>query len=242
MSERHSLFDTIADNIAPVHHDGYKFLAIGAGVTLLFFLLWPPLGWLGALVTALDRLFLPRPAARHAVARGPGASRPATAGSAPSSACARRPSWVSATPSGSGSRSSFPFSTCTSIVRRWRGASPVPIYVQGSFLNAAADKASEENERRAHRDRHAGRQRDRRRADRRPHRPSHRHLRQRGRERRDRPAHRPHPLRLARGCLSAARHARRSSPSASAQSAARPYSPISSRRSPSARRGCNVVC
>ena len=34
VSEPHSLFDTITDSIVPVHSDGYKFLAIGAVVSL----------------------------------------------------------------------------------------------------------------------------------------------------------------------------------------------------------------
>ena len=42
MSERHSLFDTITEGIVPVHSDGYRFLAIGAGASLLLFWLWPP--------------------------------------------------------------------------------------------------------------------------------------------------------------------------------------------------------
>ena len=39
MSERHGILDTIFDTLAPVHSDGHKFVAIGAGLTLLFFLL-----------------------------------------------------------------------------------------------------------------------------------------------------------------------------------------------------------
>ena len=34
--ERHNLIDTIADQITPVHADGYKFLALAAGVDLVF--------------------------------------------------------------------------------------------------------------------------------------------------------------------------------------------------------------
>ena len=52
MSYRHGLFDTIADTLAPVHRDGHKFIAAALLVTLLLFLLWPPLGWVLALVTA----------------------------------------------------------------------------------------------------------------------------------------------------------------------------------------------
>ena len=46
MAQPHSLFDTITDSIVPIHNDGIKFVAIGAGVSLLLFLLWPPLAWL----------------------------------------------------------------------------------------------------------------------------------------------------------------------------------------------------
>ena len=52
MSDRHTLFDTITDSIAPVHNDGYKFIAAGAIVALLLFLLWPPAAWLVVLITA----------------------------------------------------------------------------------------------------------------------------------------------------------------------------------------------
>ena len=62
MSERHGILDTIFDTLAPVHSDGHKFVAIGAGLALLFFLLWPPLGWVCALVTAWIIYFFRDPA------------------------------------------------------------------------------------------------------------------------------------------------------------------------------------
>src|ERR1700751_2275324 len=37
--------------IAPVHPDGWKFVAIAAAATLILFLLWPWLGWLALIVT-----------------------------------------------------------------------------------------------------------------------------------------------------------------------------------------------
>ena len=96
MSERHSLIDTITDSIAPVHQDGYKFLAIGAVVSLLLFLLWPPLAWLAVLVTAWIAYFFRDPARvtplREGLVVAPGDGR-----IAPSSACARRPSSALAT-------------------------------------------------------------------------------------------------------------------------------------------------
>ena len=61
MSERHSLIDTITDSIVPVHNDGYKFLAMGAGVSLLLFLLWPPLAWIAVLITAWIAYFFRDP-------------------------------------------------------------------------------------------------------------------------------------------------------------------------------------
>jgi phosphatidylserine decarboxylase len=37
--------------LTPIHPDGWRFIAIAAVVTLIFFWLWTPLGWLGLLVT-----------------------------------------------------------------------------------------------------------------------------------------------------------------------------------------------
>jgi phosphatidylserine decarboxylase len=37
--------------LAPIHPDGWRFIAIFAVVSLLLFLLWRPLGWLGAIAT-----------------------------------------------------------------------------------------------------------------------------------------------------------------------------------------------
>jgi phosphatidylserine decarboxylase len=36
---------------APLHPDGFKFVAAGVVVTLLLFLIWPPVGWLGVVAT-----------------------------------------------------------------------------------------------------------------------------------------------------------------------------------------------
>jgi phosphatidylserine decarboxylase len=37
--------------LAPVHPDGWKFIAAAAVVTLILFLLWAPLGWVGLILT-----------------------------------------------------------------------------------------------------------------------------------------------------------------------------------------------
>ncbi len=201
MPERHSLFDTIADQIAPVHADGYKFLAIASGLTLFFFLLWSPLGWLAALVTAWIAYFFRDPPRvtplRDGLVIAPGDGK----------ICAvervRPPGEL-----GLGDSERLKISIFLSVFDVHINRAPVAgriarsVYVQGSFINAAADKASELNERRAIVIAALGCNRDCRRADRRSHRPPHRHLRAGGRERRVRPTHRPDPLWLARGCLS----------------------------------------
>jgi phosphatidylserine decarboxylase len=148
VSERHSLIDTITDSIAPVHSDGYKFLAIGAGVTLLLFLLWPPLAWIAALVTAWIAYFFRDPARvtplREGLVVAPGDGRV--------SAIERvRPPMEL----GLGEAERLRISIFLSVFDVHINRAPVAgrisrsIYVPGSFLNAALDKASEENERRS---------------------------------------------------------------------------------------------
>ena len=147
MSAPRSLFDTIPDTIVPVHSDGYKFLAIGVGVSLLLFLLWPPLAWLAVLVTAWIAYFFRDPARvtplREGLVVAPADGR--------ISAIERvRPP----TELGLGEAQRLRVSIFLSVFDVHINRSPVAgrvarsIYVPGSFLNAALDKASEENERR----------------------------------------------------------------------------------------------
>jgi phosphatidylserine decarboxylase len=147
VADRHSLFDTITDNIAPVHKDGYKFIAIGAGVSLLLFLLWPPLAWLVVLATAWVVYFFRDPVRvtplRDGLIVAPADGR----------VCAidrvRPPTEL-----GLGDTQRLRVSIFLSVFDVHINRSPVAgrvvrsIYVPGSFLNAAADKASDENERR----------------------------------------------------------------------------------------------
>src|SRR5947209_10358483 len=37
--------------LAPIHPDGWKFIAISAVATVILFILWVPLGWIGLIVT-----------------------------------------------------------------------------------------------------------------------------------------------------------------------------------------------
>src|SRR4029077_17034440 len=37
--------------LAPIHPDGWKFIAVAAVATLILFLLWPPAGWAALILT-----------------------------------------------------------------------------------------------------------------------------------------------------------------------------------------------
>jgi phosphatidylserine decarboxylase len=142
-----SLFDTISEAIAPVHSDGYKFLAIGVAVSLLLFLLWPPLAWVAVLVTAWIAYFF----------RDPARVTPLREGLVIAPADGRISAIERVRPPlelGLGEAQRLRISIFLSVFDVHINRAPVAgriarsIYVPGSFLNAALDKASEENERR----------------------------------------------------------------------------------------------
>ena len=147
MAAGHSLFDTISDSIAPIHADGYKFVAIGVAVALVLFLLWPPLAWLAVLVTAWIAYFFRDPARvtplREGLVIAPGDGRISAIERV------RAPAEL-----GLGDAERVRVSIFLSVFDVHINRAPVAgrivrsIYVPGSFLNAAVDKASEENERR----------------------------------------------------------------------------------------------
>jgi phosphatidylserine decarboxylase len=148
VSERHGLIDTIADTIVPVHSDGYKFLAVGAGITLLLFWLYPPLAWLMALLTAWVAYFFRDPPRVTPLREGLIVA-PAD-GVISSIERVRPPAEL-----GLGDSPRVRVSTFLSVFDVHINRAPVAgrivrsIYVPGRFLNAALDKASDENERRA---------------------------------------------------------------------------------------------
>ncbi len=148
MSERHGILETIFDSLAPVHADGHKFVAIGAVLTLLFFMLWPPIGWLLAVLTAWVVYFF----------RDPARVTPVRDGLVVSAADGRISSIDKVRPPpelGLGPEERVRVSTFLSVFDVHINRSPVTgrivrsVYIPGAFLNAALDKASEENERRA---------------------------------------------------------------------------------------------
>ncbi|MFA7306601.1 MAG: phosphatidylserine decarboxylase [Hyphomicrobium sp.] len=147
MSEHHGILDTIFESFAPVHPDGHKFIAIGAAVTLVFFLIYPPLGWIAAAITAWIVYFF----------RDPQRVTPLRPGLVVSAADGKISSIEKITPLaelGMGSEERVRISTFLSVFDVHINRSPVAgrivrsLYVPGAFLNAALDKASEDNERR----------------------------------------------------------------------------------------------
>lgn len=147
MSDRHSLLDTITDTLAPVHRDGHKFVAIGLVATLLFFFLWPPLGWIAALVTAWIIYFFRDPD-RVTPLRDGLVVAPAD-GKVSLIEKVRPPAEL-----GLGDEERVRVSIFLSVFDVHIQRAPIAgriaksLYVPGAFLNAELDKASEENERR----------------------------------------------------------------------------------------------
>ena len=148
MSERHGLIDTVADAIVPVHSDGYKFLAVGVAVCLLLFWFVPLLAWPAVLLTAWIAYFF----------RDPPRVTPLREGLVVAPADGRISAIERVRPPaelGLGDSPRVRISTFLSIfdvhINRAPAAGRIArsVYVPGSFLNAALDKASEENERRA---------------------------------------------------------------------------------------------
>jgi len=147
VSDRQGLLDTIFETLSPVHPDGHKFIAIGAAVTLLFFLLYPPLGWICAAVTAWIVYFF----------RDPLRVTPLRSGLVISAADGKISSVEKIIPPaelGMGSEERVRISTFLSVFDVHINRAPITgritrsLYVPGTFLNAALDKASEDNERR----------------------------------------------------------------------------------------------
>lgn len=148
MSAGHSILESIADSFVPIHRDGHKFIMIAAGATLLLFLLWPTLGWLMAIVTAWVVYFF----------RDPDRVTPLREGLVISAADGKVSSIEKVRPPaelGLGDEERTRISVFLSIFDVHINRAPVAgkivrsVYIPGAFVNAALDKASEDNERRS---------------------------------------------------------------------------------------------
>ena len=56
-----SVLSSISRQLSPVHKEGYIFIAAFFAISLLLFWLWPPLGWLGLILTAWCAYFFRDP-------------------------------------------------------------------------------------------------------------------------------------------------------------------------------------
>jgi phosphatidylserine decarboxylase len=147
LSDRHALLETITDSLAPVHRDGHKFIAIGLAVTLLLFYIVPSLGWIAALITAWVIYFF----------RDPDRVTPLREGLivAPADGKVSLIEKVRAPAElGLGDEERVRISIFLSVFDVHIQRAPIAgriirsLYIPGSYLNAALDKASEDNERR----------------------------------------------------------------------------------------------
>ncbi len=134
--------------LAPVHRDGWKFLGIGAALALLFLLIWPPLGWLLVVVAVWIAYFF----------RDPDRVTPLREGLVIAPADGRISSIERVVPPpelgfgiGERQRISIFLSVFDVHINRAPVAGRISrsVYVPGAFVNAALDKASADNERRA---------------------------------------------------------------------------------------------
>lgn len=134
--------------LTPVHRDGWKFLAIAAGLALLFLMLWPPLGWLLVVVALYIAYFF----------RDPDRVTPLREGLVVSPADGRISAIERVRPPpelGFGIEERQRISVFLSVFDVHVNRAPVAgrisrsVYVPGAFVNAALDKASADNERRA---------------------------------------------------------------------------------------------
>ncbi len=132
--------------IKPMHPEGRRFVAIFAGLTLLLFLLWEPLGWIGVGLTVWCYYFF----------RDPKRSVPDRAGLIVSPADGVVSLIEPAAPPpelGMGDTPLTRVSVFMSVFNCHVNRAPISgriekmVYRPGKFLNASLDKASEDNER-----------------------------------------------------------------------------------------------
>ncbi len=141
-----NVIDSIRRQLVPIHPDGYRFVAIFAGVALVLFFIYPPLGWIGLVLTLWCAYFFrdpPRltpleadlviaPADGMVASAGPGVPPPEL---------------------GLGPEPLLRVSIFMSIFDCHVNRAPVGgriskiVYRSGLFINADLDKASEGNER-----------------------------------------------------------------------------------------------
>jgi phosphatidylserine decarboxylase len=141
-----SIVNSIRAQLVPVHREGYPFVGAFALASLILFLIWSPLGWIGTVLTVWCALFF----------RDPVRVTPVREGIVVSPADGRVAAVINAPPPpelGLGERPLPRVSIFMSVFNCHVNRSPVAgrideiAYHPGAFVSADLDKASEENER-----------------------------------------------------------------------------------------------
>jgi phosphatidylserine decarboxylase len=132
--------------LAPLHPDGFKFVAVGVVITLLLFLLWAPAGWLAAVVT-LWMVYFFRDPWRVSPSR-PGLLISPADGIVVSIGAATPPEELAMGVAAVVRIGIFLNIFDVHVTRAPVGGRVVAMrYTKGRFVNASLDKASEDNER-----------------------------------------------------------------------------------------------
>jgi phosphatidylserine decarboxylase len=148
MNDRNSVLDSVTNAFVPIHRDGHKFIAIAALITLILFIVAPPLGWIGVIATGFCAYFF----------RDPDRVVPQRQGAVVSPADGKIAAIAEAVPPRElalGDQKLVRVSVFLSVLDVHIARTPVAgrisrsVYVPGKFLNAELDKASDENERQA---------------------------------------------------------------------------------------------
>jgi phosphatidylserine decarboxylase len=141
-----SVFDSIRAQLVPIHREGYPFIGAFALASIVLFVLWSPLGWLGTLATLWCAYFF----------RDPPRVTPRGDGLVVAPADGRISQVTSAVPPvelGLGPAALARVSIFMSVFDCHVNRSPIGgriermVYKAGKFLSADLDKASEDNER-----------------------------------------------------------------------------------------------
>jgi phosphatidylserine decarboxylase len=141
-----SVVDSIRAQLVPIHREGYPFIGAFALLSIVLFLLWSPLGWLGTIATAWCAYFF----------RDPPRVTPLGGGLVVAPADGRVSQIANAVPPaelGLGPTALARVSIFMSVFDCHVNRSPIAgriervAYRAGKFLNADLDKASDDNER-----------------------------------------------------------------------------------------------
>ncbi len=141
-----SIVASIRSQLVPVHREGYPFVGTFAAASLVLFLVWSPLGWIGTVLTIWCALFF----------RDPVRVTPVREGIVVAPADGRISGIINAAPPpelGLPDRPLPRVSIFMSVFNCHVNRSPVTgrieeiAYHPGAFVSADLDKASEENER-----------------------------------------------------------------------------------------------